>query len=606
MCGIAGWVQTTTGNDKHRENNRIVISRIINRQIHRGPDDNNIWSCAEAPVILGHNRLAILDLTDSGSQPMLDSSSRWVISYNGELYNYKQLRQTLEKKFGINFSGTSDTEVFLYGVINFGVDEFLRMADGMFAASLYDREEKTLYLMRDRAGEKPLYYHTDAKTGNFYFASELKPLARSIKNNIKLDKTGLALYLMLRYVPAPYTILNGFRKLQPGHYMKLNLLNFEERQVPYYSWDPHASEVPPAKQNYEQVVKATLKYLVQSLETRLMSDVPLGFFLSGGVDSTLCAALIRKFFGKEINTYTIGFEGDTTSEHPISEKTASIIGSKHSTKIFRVDDIDERSLHLIKNLDEPNGDRSCVPTLLLCEHARKEVKVALGGDGGDELFGGYSRYPGLNKKLDPGRFHSAKECLDAYLNCGLPVFGSKSLYSFSGGEKLTNSFLESLAVNLYPPTNVEQAIRFVDFKSYLPGAVLAKVDRVAMQVSLEVRTPFFTPNLLDLSSRLPHEFLYRGNEMKPILRDICRSIGLQHVADLPKKGFGMPAQFLNMQKEKLISRAGRALTFLNNSEAVSQVIPDLGKKLSSHAGANMNSLWATIVLGEWFDHLTDK
>ena len=304
------------------------------------------------------------------------------------------------------------------------------MADGMFAASLYDREEKILYLLRDRVGEKPLYYHADEKTGNFYFASELKPLARGIRNDLKIDETGLYLYLLLRYVPAPYTILNGFRKLQPGHYMQVNLSSFEEKQIPYYSWDPHASEVPPAKKTYEQVVGATLKYLVQSLETRLMSDVPIGFFLSGGVDSTLCAALIRKFFGKEINTYTIGFEGDTSSEHPISEKTASIIGSKHSTKIFHANDIEKRSLSLIKNLDEPNGDRSCVPTLLLCDHARNEVKVALGGDGGDELFGGYSRYPGLNKKVHPGIFYSAKECLKGYLNCGLPVFGSKSVNSF--------------------------------------------------------------------------------------------------------------------------------------------------------------------------------
>ena len=187
-------------------------------------------------------------------------------------------------------------------------------------------------------------------------------------------------------MPAPYTILNGFRKLQPGHYMQVNLSDFEEKQIPYYSWDPHASEIPPAKKTYEQVVNTTLKYLVQSLETRLMSDVPIGFFLSGGLTHTLCAALIRKFFWKKkLILIRLDLKGIQVRAS-ISEKTASIIGSKHSTKMFQASDIDRRSLNLIKNLDEPNGDRSCVSTLLLCGHARNEVKVALGGDGGDELF----------------------------------------------------------------------------------------------------------------------------------------------------------------------------------------------------------------------------
>ena len=229
------------------------------------------------------------------------------------------------------------------------------------------------------------------------------------------------------------------------------------------------------------------------------------------------------------------------------------------------------------------------------------MTVALGGDGGDELFSGYTRYPGLNKSINPSSFDNPVEVLKAYLTNRLPVFSLASLSIFDKFEPYTNQFISSLATHLYPPVNLEQAIRFVDFKSYLPGAVLAKVDRMSMLVSLEVRTPFFSPQLMELASRLPYEFLYRGVEMKPVLRDICRKIGLSHVADLPKKGFGMPGEFLEKSKNMLVERAGNALKFMNISDIVN--IDQFGNKLSKYAGSNMNALWATIVLGEWLKSL---
>jgi asparagine synthase (glutamine-hydrolysing) len=451
--------------------------------------------------------------------------------------------------------------------------------------------------VRDRVGEKPLFYST---YGNeIFFASELKSLACNIPCSRKVDKAGLQLYLLLRYVPAPHTILQGISKLKPGHYLKYKSGEFAE-QTPYFSWDPHASEIPANSANYKEVVRGTEAMLVKSLETRLMSDVPLGFFLSGGVDSTLCAALIRKYFGKSINSYTIGFEGDSSSEHPFAEKTASIIGAQHNTQILKQDGLSEHSIEFLKKLDEPNGDRSCVPTYILCKHAKSEVTVALGGDGGDEMFSGYTRYPGLNKKINTSSFFNPVEMLKAYVSKGLPVFGLSVLSIFEKIEMETNDYLASLSTHLYPPVDMEQAIRFVDFKSYLPGAVLSKVDRMSMQVSLEVRTPFFSPSLMDLASRLPHEFLYRGTEMKPVLRDICRTLGLSHVADLPKKGFGMPAGYLAQNRDQLLLRARDALNYLNKSVAIND--NSFGTKLSKFAGSNMNSLWATIVLGEWLQN----
>ena len=598
MCGIAGWFNTNLHhNDTDAAKNTAVsvIQQVLERQHHRGPDARGLWVSPNHNAVLGHNRLAIVELSEAGAQPMVDSDSDWVITYNGELYNYKKLRQILEAKHQVRFKGNSDTEVFLYGVKVWGIDEFLRQADGMFAAGLYSTKTSRLLLVRDRAGEKPLYY--TLQPNGLYFASELRPLARSLGTEHSLDASGLATYLMMRYVPAPLTIYEGFYKLKPGHFLVVEP-GRSPREYAHFSWDPHASEIPEHSKTFEQVVQVTEKILTRSLEARLMSDVPLGFFLSGGVDSTLTAALVRKHFGTQINTYTIGFEGDPKSEHPVSERTAKLIGANHKTHIFKPQDIGDVSRELIASMDEPNGDRSCVPTYLLCKHARTEVTVALGGDGGDELFGGYQRYPGLNQQIGEDLYPRAVDGLRWYLTHRLPVFTPGQVEEIcgplAGGAE---HVLEDLAVHLYSPTRPEMDIRYVDFKSYLPGAVLSKVDRMSMQVSLEVRTPFFSEAALELASRLPHGFLYSGQLMKPVLREICNRLGLSHVAKLEKKGFGMPAEFLAQDQSALAARATSALKAIQRRVAGKVNM----KAWAEHTPKNMNALWATIVLGEWLE-----
>ncbi len=598
MCGIAGWLNLQADpivNVASRHPPVAVIERVLDHQHHRGPDARGLWVSPNQNVVFGHNRLAIVELTDAGAQPMVDNENDWVITYNGELYNYKKLRQDLEGKHQVRFKGNSDTEVFLYGVKVWGIDEFLRQADGMFAAGLYSVKTGRLILVRDKVGEKPLYY--SQSTEGLYFASELRPLARAIGEEPPLDPAGLATYLMLRYVPAPMTIYLGFRKLRSGHFLIVDP-GQAPREYAHYSWDPHASEIPEYKKTFDQVVQVTEKILVQSLESRLMSDVPLGFFLSGGVDSTLTAALVRKHFGREINTYTIAFEGDSKSEHPVAERTAKLIGAEHNTHFFKPQDIGSVSAELIARMDEPNGDRSCVPSYLLCKHARSEVTVALGGDGGDELFGGYQRYPGLNQKIGEDLYPRAVDGLRWYLTHRLPVFTPNQVEEIFGQlPEESDQFLEDLAVPLYSPSRPELDIRYVDFKSYLPGAVLSKVDRMSMQVSLEVRTPFFSGPLLELASRLPHGFLYNGSLMKPVLREICNRMGLQHVAKLEKKGFGMPAEFLAQDQTALSARTKAAFEVIQRRIGSSVNI----HKWAEYAGKNMNSLWATIVLGEWLE-----
>jgi asparagine synthase (glutamine-hydrolysing) len=596
MCGIAGWLNTTSRlrvDISSKESAIGVIAGILDRQHHRGPDARGLWVSANHDVVFGHNRLSILELSEAGAQPMVDSDSDWVITYNGELYNYKKLRQILETKHLVQFKGNSDTEVFLYGVKVWGIDEFLRRADGMFAAGLYSARTGRLLLVRDRVGEKPLYY--TLQSDGLYFASELRPLVRSLGREPPLDPSGLATYLMMRYVPAPLTIYEGFYKLKPGHFLVVEP-GRAPREYAHFSWDPHASEIPEHPKTFEQVVQVTEKVLTQSLEARLMSDVPLGFFLSGGVDSTLTAALVRKHFGTQINTYTIGFEGDPKSEHPVSERTAKLIGANHKTHIFKPQDIGDVSRELIASMDEPNGDRSCVPTYLLCKHARSEVTVALGGDGGDELFGGYQRYPGLNQQIGENLYPRAVDGLRWYLTHRLPVFTPNQVREICGPlASSAEHVLEDLAVHLYSPTRPEMDIRYVDFKSYLPGAVLSKVDRMSMQVSLEVRTPFFSEAVLELASRLPHGFLYSGQFMKPVLREICNRLGLSHVAKLEKRGFGMPPEFLAQDQNALTTRATAALKVIQGHVAGKANM----KAWAEHTPKNMNALWATIVLGEW-------
>ncbi len=595
MCGVAGWMQSRKLglDDRLRSEAEGVVSRVLDWQHHRGPDARGLWKSPDKTTILGHNRLAIVELTEAGAQPMVDSDSDWAISYNGELYNHKELREALRSKHGIRFKGASDTEVFLYGIKTWGIDEFLRQADGMFAAALYSVKSSRLFLVRDRAGEKPLYY-CESEAG-FYFASELRPLASALERELVIDKAALSLYLMLRYVPAPLAIYKGFKKVRPGHYLVVDR-ETEPKEYAYFSWDPHASEIPEHQTTFNQVVEVTEKILTHSLEARLMSDVPLGFFLSGGVDSTLTAALVRKHFGIEIKTYTIGFESDPKSEHPVSEKTAKLIGAKHKTRIFKASEIGEISKEVIQSMDEPIGDRSCVPTWLLCKYARSEVTVALGGDGGDELFGGYQRYPGLNQQIGEARHPRALDGLRWYLTHRLPVFPPYQVEEICGG--LTpdaSAVLEDFSVPLYSPSRPEIDIRYVDFKSYLPGAVLAKVDRMSMRASLEVRTPFLCRASLELSSRLPHAFLYSGPLMKPVLREICSKLGLHHVASLSKKGFGMPPEFLALDKAALDTRANNALQSIGKA-----VSSDINLSAwQTHASKNINSLWATIVLGEW-------
>ena len=601
MCGISGLV-----NKKGLltiEQSLKIIRRMNEHLEHRGPDGHGIWNSNDGQVAFGHTRLSIMDLSESAAQPMRDTTGRYALTYNGELYNHLEIRSHLEKKYGVRFQSSGDTEVFFQGLICLGVEKFLSIAVGMFAAVFCDTVENEMFLMRDRVGEKPLYYFNENEI--FAFSSELKPLIE-IKASPALDESAFYLYFLLRYVPAPFSIIRDIHKLEPGNFARfcLKTNNFETQA--YFSWDPDSDTYEESSGAFNKVTDEVENELIHSIKRCLISDVPVGFFLSGGIDSSLCAALARKHFNASINSYTVQFENDPESEHNVSEQTAKLIGLNHHKRFITLNELNERSGSIIKAMDEPNGDRSCIPTFLLSEYARRDVTVAIGGDGGDELFGGYSRYTQLNSALSSTTYTTPFNSLMAYYSSSLQVFGAEESKRISGGiPETANRHLQSLALYLVPPVNFEQAIRFVDFREYLPGAVLSKVDRMSMLSSLEVRTPFFSQTLLSIASKLPSKFLTQNGNLKIILRLIAQRNGLEHLSNLKKRGFGMPPAFLLGDKKNLQARFSNSVNSIKTSPLVANMQHSLMKNFDKFNATNINSIWATIVLGEWLEGLAN-
>jgi asparagine synthase (glutamine-hydrolysing) len=557
---------------------------------------DGIWADGVNFCHLAHRRLSIIDLSEGGRQPMTDPSGRYTITYNGELYNYQEIRQKLEQA-GIRFKTQSDTEILLFGFIVYG-EKIFEMADGMFAVAIFDAERRNLTLARDRAGEKPLYYLATDKV--FAFASELQALTEVPGIDFSISEVALASYLVLRYVPAPATILSGVSKLMPGHLMVVAADGaVTERR--YFAFELRPA-VGGSQSKFETYCAEVEEALLASMKRRLMSDVPLGVFLSAGVDSSLACALVSKRLGLVPKTFTIGFENDANSEHPAAKRIAQHLGTDHQEHIFSTSDFDAIGSRIGQLMDEPNGDRSCVPTYLLSKFARESVTVAISGDGGDELFCGYDRYFGFPTDTQHSRWEHAGETINTYFNRFLPVFGTETTQSLlPTAWRSVAGFLENfMPLFQYPGRPVFHGLRQMDFATYLPGAVLPKVDRMSMRWGLEVRTPFLEPQIFQLSSRLNSDYCSNGKLGKLTLRQILGKYLPADIVTLPKRGFGMPASVFINNKEKTAAELGAARERLSASRFFSQR-PKLIDALMQKAGLNINSAWATIVLGQWLE-----
>jgi asparagine synthase (glutamine-hydrolysing) len=590
MCGIVGFVGGAAAASVDQA--RSLLGRMAGSIRHRGPDHQGVWSDPEAAVALGHNRLAIVDLSEAGNQPMHSPGGRYVIVYNGEIYNHLTIRALLEQEgHGGTWRGHSDTETLLAAIEAWGLERALQQAIGMFAFALWDRERRELILVRDRMGEKPLYYgwQGTGASASFLFGSELKSLIRHPAFDGGIDRQALALFMRHGYVPAPLSIYRGLFKLPPGSFLTLRAGAREPQVTTYWSALDSARRgiADPLAIGPDEAVDALEGLLTDAVGQQMIADVPLGAFLSGGVDSSTIVALMQAQSGRPVRTFSIGFHEEAYNEAQHAKAVAEHLRTDH-TELY-VTPAEARAVipSLPAVYDEPFADSSQVPTCLVSALARKHVTVSLSGDAGDELFGGYNRYV-LTRKLwgrisrvprplrtaiangltalSPGRWNqlagTAQRLLPQASRLSVPgdkihkgaaVLASRSpadLYLglismwqdpaqvvVGGAEPPT--MLSGAAPNLDGMNEVERMMA-LDLVTYLPDDILAKVDRAAMSVSLETRVPFLDHRVVEFAWRLPLEYKLRGRESKWALRQVLYRHVPRELIERPKMGFGVP------------------------------------------------------------------
>lgn len=583
MCGISGFVLK-----KRIDGAGDVLTRM-NRTLHsRGPDSEGYWFDTSGRVGLGHRRLAIVDLSEHGHQPMHSATGRFTITYNGEIYNFPELRQQLAV-LGFKFHGGSDTEVLLAAVEAWGlraaVDKFI----GMFAFALWDRDSQSLSLVRDRLGKKPLYYGW--VQGSLIFGSELKALREFPGFDTEIDRDSLALYMRHNYVPTPYSIYRSVRKLRAGTLLRFDFSKEDATEVEDRYWS--ATRVAVAgKQNrfsgtFDDAVKAFGNALEDAVRMRMVADVPLGAFLSGGIDSSLIVALMSKLSTQPVKTFTIGFREDAYNEAKYAKAVASHIGTDHTECYLSASDALAVVPHLAQIYCEPFADSSQIPTYLVSKIARQSVTVALSGDGGDELNCGYSRYLWMRSlwrmlsafprpirraaaatlrsggagaiagtmallgKLAPIQLQSAqlRNRLMKLANTMDPT-GPSDIYRqiishWPNPQQVVigaSADIYDVAANVSGESvdEVIESIMTVDTESYLPDDILVKVDRASMACSLEARAPLLDHRLFELVRSMPLEFQLQGTRGKLLLRSVLNEFVPESLIDRPKTGFGVP------------------------------------------------------------------
>lgn len=625
MCGIAGFLQDCELNAGAAP----IAKRMANALTHRGPDDSGIWLDTQAGIALGHRRLAIIDLSPAGHQPMASQSGRFVIVYNGEIYNFREIRRELDEfTAGGQWRGSSDTEVLVAAIDHWGVREALERLNGMFALAVWDRQTRVLTLARDRMGEKPLYY--GSSDGVFLFGSELKALQAHPAFSRSLDRKSLTSMLRYDYVPAPHTIWQGISKLEPAHYVEI-AEGGRRVGTPAAYWSLRNAAVEGATHPLSDGpgLASELELLLSdAVGKRMVADVPLGAFLSGGIDSSLIVALMQAQSTRPVRTFTIGFEVTKFDEAPHARAIAARLGTDHTELYVTAQD----ALDVIPSIpaiwDEPFGDSSQIPTYLVSAMSRRDVTVALSGDGGDELFGGYARYksaPPLWRRLRrcplPVRTLAARligggtrtSVAPGPLGRAARVVGSQSfedLYQWKvsrahrpdllvrGGSERT---LPAAAAIPFLG-NPRDKMLYRDLLHHLPDDILTKVDRAAMAVSLEVRAPFLDHRLVELAWRLPMSAKLSATKGKLILRTLLRRHLPAEMVDRPKMGFSVPVENwlrgpLRVWGEDLLSGDRLSRQGALNPTAVRRLWQDFLSGKPRHD----RIIWNLLMFQEWLD-----
>jgi asparagine synthase (glutamine-hydrolysing) len=576
MCGLTGFIDFTRnkGEDALREKVGMMAETLR----HRGPDDDGAWADAETGVALGFRRLSIIDLTTQGHQPMASASNRHVMVFNGEVYNFRDLKRELESA-GTRFKGSSDTEVILEAIEAWGLEAAVQRFIGMFAIALWDRKEQTLHLVRDRIGVKPLYW---GRQGNLLlFGSELKALRAHPDWTPEIDRGALAAYFRHSYVPSPFSIYKGIEKLMPGTLLSIGP-DGRETTVTYWSLAnvQEAGRGELLDVSDDQAADGLDALIRESVGLRMISDVPLGAFLSGGIDSSTVVAVMQAQSSRPVKTFTIGFEENAVNEAKDAKHVANHIGTDHTELIIRPAEAREVIPRLAEMYDEPFADASQIPTALVSGLARREVTVSLSGDGGDELFGGYDRYlrgrdlwnvlrkipsplrpmtAGLlkvvpisawnvlfslmPKRVTPGQKGRTMHWLAGNLASGdFNAFFHRLVSTWDAPETLVLGANESKAPFWASGDDgdILERMMYLDSVTYLPDDILAKLDRASMAFSLEAREPLLDHRIFEFAWQLPIGMRFRGGKDKWLLRQVLARYVPPELTERPKQGFSLP------------------------------------------------------------------
>lgn len=649
MCGIAGIYCSSIASNK--DNFHHFLKEMGKSIYHRGPDSDGVWLHSKHPMGFVHRRLSILDLSETGAQPMVSSNQRFVITFNGEIYNFQQIKDELLKS-GASFRGSSDTEVLLEAIVYFGLEKTLKLINGMFAFALWDNEEDELILVRDHVGQKPLYF---GWIGNsFAFASELKAIKGIPHFKKVINPNAVQLFFKYNYIPTPYSIYQDIFKLAPGSYIKLSLENlhnmnsmdvFNSFQYYWKAKDHFLSENLHSKSE-EELTEDLEELLSQVLKEQMFTDVPYGAFLSGGIDSSLTTALMQKQSSKPIKTFSIGFNEKDFNEAHHAKSVADHLGTDHTELYLTSKDSYEVIPSLAKMYDEPFSDSSQIPTFLVSKLARKDVTVCLSGDGGDELFAGYNRYlwtekihntsskiPSFlksiisNQSLAPSPesfeklFFGIHPLLPNKLKFKNPGNKYQKVLNLLSAKSINESYDKLIShwadkesifigdivdrklcdyhINNKKVSNIENMM-FLDVVNYMMDDILVKVDRASMANSLEVRVPLIDNRIIEYSSRIPLSLKIKNNQQKYILRQILYKYVPSSLIDRPKSGFGIPVgHWIKNDLKDWAQDLLNPVKIKNDNLLNNDLIQKKWKHHLSSKGDHQYDLWDVLMFQAW-------
>jgi asparagine synthase (glutamine-hydrolysing) len=627
MCGIAGFI------DFNGTSSEAILKSMADAIIHRGPDDSGceLHTALNAQIGLGFRRLSIIDLSPLGHQPMHSANKRVTVIFNGEVYNYQEIKKVLEAA-GYSFRSNSDTEVIINAYLHWGiscVDRFI----GMFAITLYDHKLNKVYLIRDRAGVKPVHVYNYG--GLILFGSELKSFHRhpGFKKEINVD--ALSLYLQIGYISAPHSIFKYTRKLQPGHYLEIDLATRQTQEVKY--WDVFdAYNKQKSDISYDEALNETETILKSAFKYRMIADVPVGVFLSGGYDSTAVTALLQSGSGSKIKTFTIGFDDPKYDESKHAQAVAKHLGTEHHEYICTYKDALDIVPELPHIYDEPFGDISALPTTLVSRMARREVTVALSADGGDEIFAGYPKYFNAIERLKQiGKLPSALKLLSGFLQDRKTItqqdkwskltdfLGSNDPIkqfeiimqstSYSETKRLLKSDISRLhtyyddGAMLNDTNDVLSRFQAVEYKTYMCDDILQKVDRATMSASLEGREPFLDQRIIEFAATLPVDHKYRNGEGKFILKDLVHKYVPESIMKRPKMGFGSPLEkWMRVELRDMFSHYMSDAFIRKQNIFVPERIAELRDSFLSGAPISFDRIAFIFLFQMWWERWMDQ